>query len=196
MIEFVQTPASLLGSTLQGIQSKLYTVGLMYSLNSRVSFKSANESGFNSVRMWAEAEHFRYDKLLKFPRAKFLLWLVGETMRQTIFTWMWRPMFMYVHYLSRHWTLSLDDWRVKSTIRIYTPATMVFETRTVKMTNHCPIFRAINLQDLTVNPTWLNLDTSRRRMSCNGDALKGLVAAPRGSTGGLRQHEHTATCIV
>ncbi|AFR96011.2 hypothetical protein C343_04125 [Cryptococcus neoformans C23] len=49
MIEFVQTPASLLGSTLQGIQSKLYTVGLMYSLNSRVSFRSANESGFNSV---------------------------------------------------------------------------------------------------------------------------------------------------
>ncbi|KGB76008.2 hypothetical protein CNBG_1846 [Cryptococcus deuterogattii R265] len=48
MIEFVQTPASLLGSTLQGIQSKLYTVGLMYSLNSRVSFKSANKSGFNN----------------------------------------------------------------------------------------------------------------------------------------------------
>lgn len=53
MIEFVQTPASLLGSTLQGIQSKLYTVGLMYSLNSRVSFKSANESGFNSGQVFA-----------------------------------------------------------------------------------------------------------------------------------------------
>lgn len=79
MIEFVQTPASLLGSTLQGIQSKLYTVGLMYSLNSRVSFRSANESGFNSVRMWAEAEHFRYDKLLKFQGPGFRYdWSEGQ----------------------------------------------------------------------------------------------------------------------
>ncbi|WVQ90000.1 hypothetical protein IAS59_003776 [Cryptococcus gattii] len=53
MIEFVQTPASLLGSTLQGIQSKLYTVGLMYSLNSRVSFKSANKNGFNPGQIFA-----------------------------------------------------------------------------------------------------------------------------------------------
>lgn len=42
----------------------------MYSLNSRVSFKSANESGFNSVRMWAEAEHFRYDKVAEVSKGQ------------------------------------------------------------------------------------------------------------------------------
>lgn len=198
MIEFVQTPASLLGSTLQGIQSKLYTVGLMYSLNSRVSFKSANKSGFNnSVRMWMEVGHFRHDKLLKFPRAKFSQWLVGGTMRQTIFMWMWRPMFMYVRYLSRHhWTLPFH-WRVKRTIRTCTSAMMSETRRTMKTTDPYLIFRTIDLQGLTANPIWLSLDTQPRRTKCNGDARQGsAVAIPRGSTGVLRQHESTDTCIA
>ncbi|ORX39034.1 hypothetical protein BD324DRAFT_679539 [Kockovaella imperatae] len=39
MVEFVQTPSSLFGSTLQGIQPKLYAVGLMYALNARITFQ-------------------------------------------------------------------------------------------------------------------------------------------------------------
>ena len=40
MIEFSKEPSSLFGSTLQGIQPKLYAMGLMYALNSRVSFRA------------------------------------------------------------------------------------------------------------------------------------------------------------
>ncbi|ORY26229.1 hypothetical protein BCR39DRAFT_470528, partial [Naematelia encephala] len=39
MAEFVHTPSSLFGSTLQGIQPKFYAMGLMYALNSRISFQ-------------------------------------------------------------------------------------------------------------------------------------------------------------
>ncbi|WVQ81179.1 hypothetical protein IAT38_003301 [Cryptococcus sp. DSM 104549] len=44
VIEFVHTPASLLGATLQAVQSKIYAVGLLYSLNSRISFHSVEGS--------------------------------------------------------------------------------------------------------------------------------------------------------
>lgn len=42
VIEFSITPASYLGATFQGIQSKLYCVGLLYSLNARTIFAHAN----------------------------------------------------------------------------------------------------------------------------------------------------------
>ncbi|KAL7421248.1 hypothetical protein Q5752_004133 [Cryptotrichosporon argae] len=40
--EFVSTPSSLFGATLQGIQSKFYGIGLMYALNSRINFSVVN----------------------------------------------------------------------------------------------------------------------------------------------------------
>ena len=41
----VSTPASLFGAALQGIQGKFYGLGLMYSLNSRITFKSQPTGG-------------------------------------------------------------------------------------------------------------------------------------------------------
>jgi len=40
MVEFSLEPSSLFGSTLQGIQPKLYAMGLMYALNQRVNFRA------------------------------------------------------------------------------------------------------------------------------------------------------------
>ncbi|KAI9636665.1 uncharacterized protein MKK02DRAFT_45371 [Dioszegia hungarica] len=39
MIEFIHAPDNLLGATLQNLQCKFYAVGMMYSINARVSFQ-------------------------------------------------------------------------------------------------------------------------------------------------------------
>lgn len=39
MIEFIHTPSNLLGACLQNLQCKFYAVGMMYSVNARVSFQ-------------------------------------------------------------------------------------------------------------------------------------------------------------
>ncbi|KAI9636663.1 uncharacterized protein MKK02DRAFT_45369 [Dioszegia hungarica] len=39
MVEFINTPDNLLGATLQNLQCKFYAVGMMYSINARVSFQ-------------------------------------------------------------------------------------------------------------------------------------------------------------
>lgn len=43
MIEFSKEPSSLFGSTLQGIQPKLYAMGLMYALNQRVAMEDEKD---------------------------------------------------------------------------------------------------------------------------------------------------------
>ena len=49
----MREPSSLFGATLQGIQSKFYGMGLMYALNSRISFKQqwADEPDRANVRL-------------------------------------------------------------------------------------------------------------------------------------------------